>query len=61
MTPDAVFAEIQAGSLYTFNSKNPVGIVRSCLSRHSAENANPAASKRKVFTQNGDGSYFLIS
>lgn len=61
MTADAIFAEIQSSSLYEFNSKNPAGIVRSCLSRHSVENTSPAASKRKVFTQRGDGSYSLIS
>ncbi len=34
--------------------------VRSCLSRHSAENLNPHASKRKVFMQKGDGAYGLL-
>jgi len=61
MTADDVLAEIQSGSRYAFNSKNPVGIVRSCLSRHSVENTCPAASKRKVFMQKGDGTYTLIS
>jgi len=60
MTADAIFSVIESKSLYEFNSKNPTGIVRSCLSRHSAENTNPNASKRKVFTQKGGGAYGLL-
>jgi len=60
MTADAVFAEIQSKSLYEFNSKNPQGIVRNCLSRHSIENTLPNASKKKIFSKQGDGSFDLI-
>jgi len=60
MTADAVFAEIQSKSLSDFNSKNPQGIVRSCLSRHSLENTLPNVSKRKVFLKKSDGSFAVI-
>lgn len=60
MTADAIFSVLESKSLYEFNSKNPSGIVRSCLSRHSAENTSPNASKRKVFTQKSDGTYGLL-
>jgi len=60
MTADAVFAEIQSKSLYEFDSKNPQGIVRNCLSRHSLENTLPNASKRKIFSKKSDGSFAVI-
>jgi hypothetical protein len=60
MTADAVFTEIQSKSLYEFDSKNPQGIVRNCLSRHSLENTLPNASKRKIFSKNSDGSFAVI-
>lgn len=60
MTADAVFAEIQSKSLYEFNSKNPQGIVRNCLSRHSVENTLPNASKKKLFTKKSDGTFALV-
>lgn len=46
MTADAIFSVIESKSLYEFNSKTPTGIVRSCLSRHSAENTTPTGMAR---------------
>jgi hypothetical protein len=52
-----VYAAIIKGNLFTFNSKDPIGIVRSALSRHSVENQHSCASKSKHFSQLPDGKY----
>ena len=57
MTPAEVYAAIIKGNLFAFNSKDPVGIVRSALSRHSVENQHSCASKNKHFSQLPDGRF----
>ena len=57
MTAAEVYAAIINGNLFAFNSKDPVGIVRSALSRHSVENQHSCASKSKHFSQLPDGKY----
>jgi len=57
MTAAEVYAAITAGTLFTFNSKDPVGIVRSALSRHSVENQHSCASKSKHFSRLPEGKY----
>jgi hypothetical protein len=57
MTAAEVYAAIIKGNLFAFNSKDPVGIVRSALSRHSVENQHSCASKNKHFSQLPDGNY----
>ncbi len=57
MTAAEVYAAIIKSNLFTFNSKDPVGIVRSALSRHSVENQHSCASKSKHFSQLPDGKY----
>ena len=55
MTAAEVYAAIIKGNLFAFNSKDPVGIVRSALSRHSVENQLSCASQSKQFRQSPDG------
>ena len=57
MTAAEVHSAITKGNLFAFNSKDPVGIVRSALSRHSVENQHSCASKKKHFSQLPDGKY----
>jgi len=57
MSAAEVYAAITDSNLFEFNSKDPVGIVRSALSRHSVENQHSCASKTKHFTQLPDGKY----
>ena len=57
MTAAEVHSAITKGNLFEFNSKDPVGIVRSALSRHSVENQHSCASKSKRFHQLPDGKY----
>lgn len=57
MTAAEVHSAITKGNLFEFNSKDPVGIVRSALSRHSVENQHSCASKSKHFSQLPDGKY----
>ena len=57
MTAAEVFASIIKGNLFAFNSRDPVGIVRSALSRHSIENQHSCASKTKHFSRLPDGKY----
>ena len=57
MTAAEVYAAITTGNLFTFNSKDPVGIVRSALSRHSVENQHSCASKTKHFNQLPDARF----
>ena len=57
MTAAEVHSAITKGNLFEFNSKDPVGIVRSALSRHSVENQHSCASKAKHFNQLPDGKY----
>jgi len=52
-----VYAAITDNNLFEFNSKDPLGIVRNSLSRHSIENQHSCASKKKCFTQLPDGKY----
>jgi hypothetical protein len=60
MTALEVYSGIIKGNLFAFNSKDPVGIVRSALSRHSVENQHSCASKTKHFSQLSDGRYCRI-
>jgi hypothetical protein len=60
MTAAEVYAAITAGNFFMFNSRDPVGIVRSALSRHSIENQHSCASKSKHFNQLPDGKYAAI-
>jgi hypothetical protein len=60
MTAAEVYTSIINGSLFVFNSKDPVGIVRSALSRHSVENQHSCASKNKYFNQSSDGRYRVL-
>lgn len=57
MTAAEVHSAITKDNLFAFNSKDPVGIVRSALSRHSVENQHSCASKSKHFNQLPDGKY----
>ena len=57
MTASEVHSAIIHGNLFEFNSKDPVGIVRSALSRHSVENQHSCASKSKHFSQLPDGRF----
>ena len=57
MTAAEVHSAITKDNLFAFNSKDPVGIVRSALSRHSVENQHSCASKNKHFSQLPDGRY----
>ena len=57
MTAAEVHSAITKGNLFEFNSKDPVGIVRSALSRHSVENKHSCASKTKHFSQLPDGRF----
>jgi len=57
MTAAEVYASISGGNLFAFNSNDPVGIVRSALSRHSVENQHSCASKAKYFSHLPDGKY----
>jgi hypothetical protein len=61
MTAAEVHAAIIKGNLFAFNSKDPVGIVRSALSRHSVENQHFCSSKTKHFNQFPDGKYRPIN
>jgi len=60
MTAAEVYSSVTKGNLFTFNSKDPVGIVRSALSRHSVENLHTCASKNKHFNQSSDGRYRVL-
>jgi hypothetical protein len=60
MTAAEVHTAISAGNLFEFNSKDPIGIVRSALSRHSVENQHSCSSKVKHFSQLADGRYALL-
>ncbi len=60
MTAAEVYSAINKGNLFTFNSKDPIGIVRSTLSRHSVENQHSCASKNKHFNQSSDGRYRVL-
>lgn len=57
MTVSDVYDSIIRGNLCAFNSKDPVGIVRNALSRHSVENQHSCSSKSKHFSQLPDGTY----
>ena len=57
MTAAEVHSAITNGNLFEFNSKDPIGIVRNALSRHSVENQHSCASKAKHFSQLSDGQY----
>ncbi len=57
MTAAEVHAAITKGNLFEFDSKDPVGIVRSALSRHSVENQHSCDSKSKHFSQLPQGKY----
>ena len=59
MTAAEVYSAITNGNLLTFNSKDPIGIVRSALSRHSVENQHSCASKTKFFRQTKNNRYQL--
>ncbi len=59
MTATEVHSAISKGNLFEFNSKDPVGIVRSALSRHSVENQHSCASKTKFFGKTKDNRYQL--
>jgi hypothetical protein len=57
MTAAEVYASIIKDNLFAFNSTDPIGIVRSALSRHSVENQHSCASKTKHFNQLPDSKY----
>jgi hypothetical protein len=61
MTAAEVYVAIIKGNLFAFNSKDPVGIVRSALSRHSVENQHSCASKNKHFSQLPDGRFSRLN
>lgn len=57
MTAAEVHSAITGGNLFEFNSKDPIGIVRSALSRHCVENQHSCASKAKHFNKLPDGRF----
>ena len=61
MSAAEVYAAITGSNLFEFNSKDPLGIVRNALSRHSIENQHSCASKKKCFSQLPDGRHFLAA
>jgi restriction system protein len=60
MTVSEIYQAIVNDQLYTFNARNPVGVVGTQLRRH-AEGANfPAAARTKLFGRTEDGKYYLL-
>jgi len=53
LLPQEVLAEIKAANCYKFKAKDPLGVVRNCLSRHSVENTHSCASPHKRFQKFG--------
>ncbi len=60
MTAAEVYEKIASARLFEFNSKDPLGIVRNALSRHSEQNQHTCASKNKCFDQLPDGRFRLL-
>lgn len=60
MTAAEVYETIASARLFEFNSKDPLGIVRNALSRHSEQNQHTCASKNKCFSQQPDGRYRVL-
>jgi hypothetical protein len=60
MTAAEVYAAITRGNLFAFNSRDPIGIVRNALSRHSVENQHSCASKAKHFNKLPDGRFSIL-
>ena len=61
MTAQEVYDEICIRSLYEFNAKSPIGIVRNALSRHSVQNQHTCASKHKRFSRLPDGRFECLA
>jgi len=61
MSAAEVYAAINGNNLFEFNSKDPLGIVRNAMSRHSIENQHSCASNQKCFSQLPDGRYLLAA
>ena len=60
MTAAEVYEKIVSGPHFEFQSKDPLGIVRNALSRHSVENQHSCASKNKCVSQQPDGRYRVL-
>jgi hypothetical protein len=61
MTTAEIHHAIETAKLYTFNAKNPSGVVATQLRRHT-EGANPRiAAKSKLFVRTAEGKYTLAT
>lgn len=60
MTVSEIYQAIVADKLYTFNARNPAGIVGTQLRRHAEGNESQAAARTKLFGRTSDGKYRLL-
>lgn len=59
LNPKDIYEAIKKANLYQFEAKQPEGIVRNQLRRHSENVKLPASSSVKYFVSLDDGTYWL--
>jgi len=60
MTPAAVASEIQRINLYPFKTKDPLGVVRAQMRRHTQGYDRPVASPTPCLKKVGKDSYVIL-
>jgi hypothetical protein len=60
MTPTAVASEIQRINLYPFKTKDPLGVVRAQMRRHTQSYDRPAASGKPCLRKVGKDLYVIL-
>lgn len=60
MTPAAVASEIQRFNLYPFKTKDPLGVVRAQMRRHTQGYDRPVASAKPCLQKIGKDLYVIL-